>query len=223
MIGNGIKFINVVGIDGSGKTTLCKKLLHEFRKRYPDTQYVHSYHEPFFLKPLKTMARSIFMRGTDEFANYSHYKERKASASRKHRWLSQIYGLMWVFDYTIQAFYKVGMPILMGRRLLLDRYIFDTMLNVSLTSNINPESTYRALNILFRILPRPDVVLLIDLPEDVAFNRKDDIQGIEYLRERRKRYLSLARKYNFKIINGLDNQEKILKETLNILEQNESK
>ena len=90
--GRHLKLINITGIDGSGKTTLCRKLAREFRHRYPDIEYVHSYHEPFLLKPLKVLARSIFMRGTDEFSDYSFYRQRKVSASRRHRWLSRAYG-----------------------------------------------------------------------------------------------------------------------------------
>ena len=159
------RLINVIGIDGSGKTKLCKALLHELQKRYPATEYVHSYHEPFILKPLKSMARAIFMRGTDEFANYSRYRERKFYTSSRHKYLSSVYGFVWILDYVFQAVMKVGLLKLFGRRIIIDRYVFDTVLNASLTANWTPGMTHRILGTLLKILPSPNVVFLIDLPE----------------------------------------------------------
>ncbi len=204
------KFINIVGIDGSGKTTLCKKLLREFQKRYPVVQYVHSYHEPFLLKPLKSLARVIFMRGTDEFADYPHYRERKASTSNRHRWLSRIYGLIWILDYALQALCKVRIPRLLGRRLIIDRYVYDAVLNASLTAHLSPNAAYRLVSLLLKILPKPDVVLLIDLPEEDAFSRKTDIQSVEYLRERRHRYLAMADRYGFIKLDGTAQPRELL-------------
>lgn len=208
------KFINIVGIDGSGKTTLCKALLHEFQKHYPDMQYVHSYHEAFLLRPLKSLAKAIFMHGTNEFADYSNYRAQKTSASQRFNWLSRVYGLVWILDYALQALFKVGIPRLLGRRLIVDRYIYDAVLNASLTAHLSPNTTYRLMSLLLKILPKPDVVLLIDLPEEVAFSRKSDIQSVEYLRERRHRYLSTADRYGFLKLDGTAPPQRLLKEAI---------
>ena len=58
---------------------------------------------------------------------------------------------------------------------------------------------------------------LEELPENIAFARKDDIQDIVYLSERRERYLYLAKQFDYQIIDGSKSQEKILEETLGIL------
>ena len=173
------KLINVVGIDGAGKTRLCKALLQAVQKRYPATEYVHSYHEPFILKPIKFLARAIFMRGVDQSKDYTRYRERKFYASNKYRFLSTIYGLVWILDYALQTMMKVGLLSFLGRRIIIDRYVFDTVLNASLTSNWPPEITHRLVAILLKVLPKPDVVFLIDIPEAVAFERKMDIKSIE--------------------------------------------
>lgn len=208
------KFINVVGIDGSGKTTLCQKLLAEFQKRFPDTQYIHSYHKPFLLKPLKSLARTIFMDGTDEFEDYVHYWKQKTSVSRRHLWLSWIYGLCWVLDYALQTLYKVGIPKLKRSRLIVDRYVYDAILNASLTANWSPSTTHLLATVLLKILPMPDVILLIDLPEEIAFERKNDIQSVEYLRERRQRYLAMAHRYGFLKLNGTASPQTLFKEAI---------
>lgn len=208
------KLINVVGIDGAGKTKLCKALLQAVQKRYPAAEYVHSYHEPLILKPIKFLARAIFMRGVDEFKDHSRYRERKFYASNRYRLLSTIYGFVWILDYTLQTMMKVGLSSLLGRRIIIDRYVFDTVLNASLTSNWPSEMTHRLVTTLLKILPKPDVVFLIDLPEAVAFERKMDIQSVEYLHERRHLYLSMADRYGFIKLNGQDRPQAVLEQVL---------
>jgi dTMP kinase len=208
------KLINVVGIDGAGKTMLCKALLQAVRKRYPATEYVHSYHEPFILKPVKFLARAIFMRGIDESKDYSRYRERKFYASNRYRLLSTIYGFIWILDYALQTMMKVGLLSFLGRRIIIDRYVFDTVLNASLTSNWPPEVTHRLVTTLLKVLPKPDVVFLIDLPEVVAFERKMDIQSVGYLHERRHLYLDMAARYGFVKLNGQDRPQAVLAQVL---------
>jgi dTMP kinase len=208
------RLINVVGIDGAGKTKLCEALLHELQKRYPATEYVHSYHEPFILKPIKFIARAIFMRDTDESKDYSRYRERKYYASSRYNLLSSFYGFVWILDYALQAMMRVGLLSFLGKRIIIDRYVFDTVLNASLTSNWPPETTHRLVAILLRVLPKPDVVFLIDLPEAIAFERRKDIQSVEYLHERRHLYLDMADRYGFIKLNGQENPQAVLAQVL---------
>ena len=51
------RLINVVGIDGSGKTNLCKALLHELQKNYPATEYVHSYRKKAFFHEMEEISQ----------------------------------------------------------------------------------------------------------------------------------------------------------------------
>jgi len=67
---------------------------------------------------------------------------------------------------------------------------------------------------MLKIFPKPDFVFMIDLPEEVAFNRKNDIQSVEYLKERRQLYLEMSDKYGFIKINGQDTPQDILAQVL---------
>lgn len=51
----------------------------------------------------------------------------------------------------------------------------------------------------------------------MAFARKNDIQDIEYLRERQERYHALADEYHFKVINGDQSPELVLKDAIDIV------
>ena len=72
-----------------------------------------------------------------------------------------------------------------------------------------------------RLFPEPDLIFLIDIPEDIAYERKMDTPSIDYLFERRGLYLAVAREHKMMILDGskdiLELQEKIEKELQNTL------
>lgn len=48
----------------------------------------------------------------------------------------------------------------------------------------------------------PDILFLIDLPEEIAHKRKDDVPSVDYLRDRRKMYLYIGNEYKMTILDG---------------------
>ena len=58
------------------------------------------------------------------------------------------------------------------------------------------------LNKLQRWLPEPNLVFLADVPEEIAYQRKDDVPSIEYLKERRQRYLRIQKEYDMVRLDG---------------------
>ena len=210
------RLICVAGIDGSGKTTLAEGLVTRLQDVYPNVQHVHSFHSPILLAPFKIAARFLFMRGTDEFGNYSHYRDRKMSTSHSHRFLSKLYGSIWFLDYCLQAIIKVALPNVVGKTIVADRYIYDAALNICLSIDLPVHIAHRLIDLFFKFNPGPDVVFLIDLPEEVAFARKDDIQSVDYLRERRNQYLVMAERYGFHILDGLAKPKDLISEVLTL-------
>lgn len=53
---------------------------------------------------------------------------------------------------------------------------------------------------LERLLPKAQSHVFLDVSEEIAFRRKNDIQSVEYLRERKERYLHLASHYRFQVV-----------------------
>jgi dTMP kinase len=204
------RLICIVGIDGSGKSTLAGNLQQELRRQGMRVGYAHSFHNPFLLKPAKWIARGIFMRRVNQFGDYSAYRAQKSQASSHHPVASQWYGRLWLFDYSVQAFFGVSLQTLWTEVLLLDRYIYDTVINISSSLGWSEAYSLALISKWLKIYPRPEKVFLIDIPETVAFSRKNDIPSVEYLRERRHRYLALAKEYGFVILDGEQSQEALL-------------
>jgi thymidylate kinase len=214
------KLINIIGIDGSGKTTLAKSLADDLKTTDNSVHYRYCQYFAKLLYPIKLLAKLSVMRKTDEFDDYNHYNRTKKATSSRFPMLANIYAFTWLIDYISQVFFKVTVPILFGKKLIIDRYIFDIAVNLSLTTNNEIGYAEKLIRFFFILAPRPDLVVFIDLPEEVAYGRKDDIQSIEYLKERRERYLALAETYNFRFLDGTKSRKQMLFEARGIINCN---
>jgi len=214
---NNFRIINIIGVDGAGKTTLARNLAGELRRTNKHVRYRYCQYFAKLLYPVKLLAKFSVMRRTDEFRNYAAYNTTKKATSRRYPRLAGLYTFVWLFDYLLQVIFKITIPTLLGRRLIIDRYIFDIAVNLSLTTGREVEFAAGLVRHFFRFAVQPDRVIFIDLPEDIAFQRKGDIPDIEYLRERRERYLWLAKEYGFDIIDGARPPEQVLQNALAVL------
>ena len=188
------KLICFTGIDGSGKTTLAKELVEIMNERGFQCKYVYGRLEPFIVKLFNFIGGKILLRGKDMFDNYAEYSSTKSSAIERHSFLFGFYRHILWFEYFLQLIFKVRLPLMLGKNIVCDRYVYDTVIN-----DLSAETNYSGFEIgglikkCFYIAPKPDLVFLIDLPEEIAFQRKNDTPSIEYLKERRNTYLDVAK------------------------------
>lgn len=204
-----------IGIDGSGKTTIAKKMVEEFNNKEFKTMYVYNTYKPFFAKPLLVLAKLLFLKNKDMYKNYDEYYSAKKNLSRR-RLLYRMYQNSTLFDYVVQTFLKVNIPYFFGRNIVCDRYAYDVAVNLAVEFDYSNDEMISVLNRLLKVLPKPHKVFLMDVQEDLAFSRKDDVPSVEYLRERRNIYLDIGKEYDMMILDGA----KSLKDLENLI-QNE--
>ena len=127
-----------------------------------------------------------------------------------------------LLDYTLQIFLKIKVPLIFGKNIICDRYIYDTIVDFKVDLHYHDTKIRNILSNLFYLMPKPDVIFLIDVPEEIAFQRKDDTASIQYLRERRNIYLNIGREYGMVILDGTkrlnDLDDMIQKEVLGCME-----
>lgn len=188
-----------VGIDGAGKSTLARLLMEAASQRGIACSYVWAGFDSSFMifKPLMAlMTRSVF-RGP-RYMQESKTKGRVLKSAR----LSALYQYLALADYTFQAALRIELPLRMGRNVVCDRYIYDLVASIGLLLDYADDTTVTVLDRVLRFLPKPDTVFLIDVPEAVAYGRKDDIVSLDSLSGRRRIYLRLAEQHSMIILDG---------------------
>jgi len=206
-----IKGILIVftGIDGSGKTTLAKNLTLTLRKNNINAKYVYNTYRPLLLLPAISLARITLLRGKHM---YNNPEGKRAQKIIRNRAVSNLYMYLVIFDYCFQTFFKVKIPLMFGKILICDRYVYDLVINFVAELDLSVKEMKKLLAKLFYVLPKPDMVFLVDVNEEVAYKRKSDIPSKEFLAIRRSIYLSIANQYEMEVLDGTKMLEKLQKD-----------
>jgi len=206
------KLICIIGIDGAGKTTLVRETVQRLRDQGIRAVGVYGKTLPVISRLLMAAGRRVFLRKQDIWQDYTNYARQKKSVMRSPL-LTRIYEAAVWFDYLPQAFVKIVVRLSLGATVVCDRYLFDVVIgDLAVHSRHDDQHMWRSLAAGLRVLPQPDLVFLIDLPEEVAIQRKNDVPHIEYLRERRQLYLRLGKQVPLFKLDGQAKPEELVGE-----------
>jgi dTMP kinase len=147
----------------------------------------------------------------EDIKKYSQYSIKKQEIAKQHSIMIRLYTIVIILDYLVQVLFKVIIPQKLGKTIICDRYLFDTIINDIPRRDNTLDSMINKMDFYFHFIPKPDFVFLIDIPEEIAFNRKNDTPSIDYLIEKRGIYLDLGRKYGFKFLDGCKTQDELIK------------
>ena len=194
------KLIAIMGIDGSGKTTLVKNL----EKRccnFENWKFMSIFGNSSFTKELEDVAESLG-------------KTRRECFSKEMR------SIIWRTDL-INNVYKYVVPELeKGKTVILDRYSLCSRVYSNLEMY---EMGY--MDKLLEILPKPDLGIYLDVDVDIAIKRIEQRNGKEiapyekrdgllYLKETYEKYIS-QEKYSIIRLNANLSEIEVTKNALN--------
>lgn len=189
------------GIDGSGKTTQARSLVNYLKGNGVKCQYVWNVYEPWLLKPFFAVGKMLFFRGKTMYQDYGRYSLTKRRIFRNPV-ISVIHHYLHLSEYLIRAFIKFRLLKLLNRNIVCDRYVYDMAVGLAAETGYSYEKMMGILTKLLHFLPKPNLVFLLDLPEEIAYQRKDDIPAVNYLNLRRQLYLRLANHNEMVILDG---------------------
>jgi dTMP kinase len=208
------------GIDGSGKTTIAKRLTESLKEKDLPVVYVYGRLKLFLTKPLTFIGNKLFLRDYNITENYVGYSGKKKNLFSKHKFIQKIYLYIILIDYLLQLLIKIKIPLMSGKVIVCDRYIYDTIItDVAVDMNFSKKQVFSLHNKCFLLIPKPNVTFLVDVHEDVAYSRKNDVPDERYLKDRRSIYLQVARHYNnMTIIDGNNKPGEVFAECARRLE-----
>jgi hypothetical protein len=178
------QLVALCGIDGVGKSTQAANLVAWARERGLKADTLWCRWDPWLARPAIRLLDRYASRGTAEAGAGEHtrrrgFKRRVLSvAPLRAAWRS-----LMVLDYGI----RTGVRVRRARRrldlLVLDRYWHDVIVDLSAGGEMAKPP-----RLLTLLLPRPGLVLVLELPEEQALVRQPDSIDLTHLRERRRLY-----------------------------------
>ena len=186
------RVITLMGIDGCGKSTLSRALQAELASRGVPAVARWATLRPVLVKPLIAAAKFLLVRKAPKSVDYDAHMAAKRTGMNKLRFAHGIYFWVMALDYLPQVWWKVGVPRLLGKVVICDRYYQDLALDYAVLVNGDAARMREALKVLARLAPTPDLEYFVAIAPEIALSRKDDVPSIAYLEERDRFYRALA-------------------------------
>lgn len=206
--------IHLAGVDGSGKTTQGKALLDVLNAHGLEVQYVWLRFPRLFSIPFLVYAR---LRGYSYREVTNGYEHGYWSFGKS--WLmSIIFPWVLLLDTFLFALFKVYLPLWLGRRILCDRFVIDTLVDLMVGLD-KPHYDEQITGRLFlNLLPHGTRVVILDLETNIALQRSPELHGDRSHARRRQTYLDVAERQDFPIISTEMPVEKLTARLLDVIQ-----
>jgi thymidylate kinase len=165
-----------MGPDGAGKSAVIDALRQQFDSAYNKIKLFHL--RPKALWAGKAVAQAV----TDP-----HGKPPRGTV------VSVLKALSLIVDYWLGYALKIGPAVRRSQLIIFDRYIYDLLVD---SKRVRYGGPAWLLELAARIVPHPDLVILLDAPADVLWSRKQEVPFEEVVRQR-DGYCRVARRLPF--------------------------
>ncbi len=164
-------WIAIMGPDGAGKSLVISALRQQLSSAFRTVRCFH-------LRP-KLLRRS---GPAEAVVADPHGKPPRG------RLLSIAKVLFMLADYLLGYLFQLAPAMMRSDMIIFDRYIYDLLVD---SKRVRYGGPLWLLRLAARVVPRPDLVILLDAPAEVLWSRKQEVAFEEVVRQR-ERYLQVV-------------------------------
>ncbi len=168
--------IAIMGPDGAGKSAVIDAIRQQFRFAYHKVKCFHL--RPKSLRPGKD---------TQQVVTDPHGKPPRGTI------LSVLKVFFLIADYWLGYAMKIAPATRRSQLIVFDRYIYDLLVD---SKRVRYGGPAWLLKLAALVVPRPDIVILLDAPAEVLWSRKQEVPFEEVVRQR-DRYCKVATGLSF--------------------------
>lgn len=168
------------GLDGAGKTTqieLFTQYLEETKCNFKKLSMYDDISSSAFVRRMFRNKRAKITYATSE-RNYRYDK------NRREKDIVLLRKIAYFVDLLILIFKQLYYQKLKRKTIVMDRYLYDSLANLSDTNSNH------YINIISKLIPKPNLAIFLDAEPHVAFQRKPEYPP-EFYSERRDAYIQL--------------------------------
>lgn len=201
--------ICIMGIDGSGKTTLSNLFIEKMKQSNKRWDYVwckFGNNGSLLRKILSKLSFLILEKNTKN----SDFQGKKPI---KKNTLSLFYMYFLLLFHYFEILTKIKFPILFHKNIICDRYLADTIVDLCLEFGCSYDYAVKLVN-KFIFVPKPDVQFYISVPVKIAYERKKE-NSKDYLKSKEETYNKYVNKNQIILLNGEKNLEELLQDIIN--------
>lgn len=183
----GGSLICLMGIDDTVRTTQAAALAETLRAQGVDAVQAQAKWKPRSLFPVRLQepASAWF-----EVSRSSDRRAAPASTALVPRRRASVCKCMVLLDQARRALFKIRLPLLAGRTIVADQYIYDTLVDLSMILGCRPNELLQGR--LLRLFPRPNLTILLDADPEACAARHGNESREGYLARRKDLYSLLG-------------------------------
>jgi thymidylate kinase len=172
-------WIAIMGPDGAGKSAVIEAIRHQFKFAYHRVQCFH-------LRP-KMLRRG---NDTNQVVTDPHGQPARGML------LSVAKVFFMIADYWLGYLLRIAPAMRRSQLMVFDRYIYDLLVDSKRVRYGGPAWLPK---VAAKIVPHPNLVILLDAPPDVLWSRKQEV-AFDEVRRQRDGYLEVAKTLPFATI-----------------------